>query len=72
MIIPALDLQYDLDHPYIPDTDISHLALAGTGYPLYQYRKGPLSPDFAWNLQGCDGPIRGPVPHKGLDLIYPL
>ena len=57
MFFLAVDLHYDLVHPYITVADISHLAFVCAGDPLYQYRKEPLSVDLTRHIQGSGGPV---------------
>ena len=50
MMVFAVDLFYDLVHPYIAASYIPLLAIAGTSHHLYQHRQEPLSPDLAWHF----------------------
>ena len=57
MFFLAVDLLYDLVHPHIDAAYFPLLDFTDAGDTLYQYRQEPLSPDFAWNIQGsvCTG-----------------
>lgn len=50
MMLFAVDLLYDLVHPYIAASHISAVAIAGAGNSLYKHPKKPLSPDLAWHF----------------------
>ena len=55
MMFLAVDLHYDLVHPYIASADFLYVAFACAGDPVYQYREKPIFPDFTWNFQSSRG-----------------